>query len=147
MYLKSLIKSSKRNRGVLYVYMEGSTQKEGKWQNVFDFQKKEAKKLTPLYMLHALLHKTRRNCPHKNQANAICLVFVWTVSVALRTNACKQNKVNAIASLMCKSYKLCHLPAFCVEPSIYPKWPYACMCMQLIVETFLATLDIDNQNN
>ena len=36
---------------------------------------------------------------------------------ALRNNACKQNKVSAIASLMCKSYKLCHLPAFCVEPS------------------------------
>ena len=45
--------------------------------------------------------------------------FVWTDSGALRNNACKQNKVSAVASLMCKSYKLCHLPAFCVEPSNY----------------------------
>ena len=44
------------------------------------------------------------------------LFFVWTVSGALRNNTCKQNKVSAIASLMCKSYKLCHFPAFCVEP-------------------------------
>ena len=69
--------------------------------------------------MHVLLRKTRRNRPHKNKANVICLVFVRTVSGALRNNACKQNKVSAIASLMCKSYKLCHLPAFCVEPSIY----------------------------
>ena len=67
--------------------------------------------------MHVLLRKARRNCPHKNKANVICLVFVWTVTGALRNNACKQNKVSAIVSLMCKSYKLCHLPAFCVEPS------------------------------
>ena len=61
--------------------------------------------------------KARRNRPYKTKTNVIYLVFVWTVSGALRNNACKQTKVSAIASLMCKSYKLCHLPAFCVEPS------------------------------
>ena len=59
--------------------------------------------------------KPARNRPHKNKANVVCLVFVWTVSGALGNNTCKQNKISAIASLMCKSYKLCHLPAFCVE--------------------------------
>ena len=67
--------------------------------------------------MHVLLRKARRNHPQKNKANIICLVFVCTVSGALGNNACKQNKVSAIASLMCKSYKLCHSPAFCVEPS------------------------------
>ena len=69
-----------------------------------------------LTLMHVLLRKARRNRPHKNKANLICLGFVWTVSGDLRNDACKQNKVSAIASLMCKLYKLCHLPAFCVEP-------------------------------
>ena len=78
-------------------HLEGSTQKEGKWQNVFD------------------LRKARRDRSHKNKAYVICFVFVWTVLGALRnTSTCI--KVSAIASLMCKSYKLCHLPAFCVKP-------------------------------
>ena len=57
-----------------------------------------------------LLRKAKSSTQKK--ANVICLIFVWTVSGALRNNACKQNKVSAITSLMCKSYKLCYLPAF-----------------------------------
>ena len=71
-----------------------------------------------LTLMHVLLHIVVQNFPHKNRANVICLVFVWMVLGAFHNNACKQNKVSAIASLMCKLYKLCHLPAFCVESSI-----------------------------
>ena len=73
-----------------------------------------------LTLLYAILRKARIDRLHKNKAiNVICLVFVWTVLGALSNNACKQSKVSTFASLMCKSCKLCHLPYFCVEPSIY----------------------------
>ena len=68
-------------------------------------KKKASDKMCSIFSCMYYCVKRAENV-HTKTANVICLFFVWTAPGALRNNACKQNKVSAIASLMCKSYKL-----------------------------------------
>ena len=69
-------------------------------------------------MLHALLHKTRRDSLHKNKASVgkchlpcFCVDCLGALYAILHATKC----------LMSESCKLCHLPYFCVETSNYTK--------------------------
>ena len=77
-------------------YLEGSTQKAGKWHSLYNLRIKEAMALT-LFCLHALLRKAPETIHPKIRQMIFALFLCGRFRHALRNNTCIK------VSLMCKS--------------------------------------------